>query len=258
MLASHRCWQSISTALRRLLSPSQTVVVNEHFFYPTSGRWLWNETHQLSLHTRRFDVRALEDVAARAMGAEPRRGSIHIRKLAEGASNKVFIAIGHGQRAVIKIPDPVVPAHFVTASEVATLEYLRTELGIPVPKVFAWSTTSDNPVGCEYIIMEEASGDALNVVWPTLEIDKKFTVIDQILSLQNRLLQGNVELGGYGSLYFTEDAIALGLSKQLPVAAKTSARFCLGPLAKHEFLDPSVRAAGVDCGPCKWPRPCQF
>jgi hypothetical protein len=254
MLASHRCWQSISTALRRLLSPSQTVVVsNEHFFYPTSGRWLWNETHQLSLHTRRFDVKALEDVAARAMGAEPCRGSIRIQKLAEGGSNKVFIAIGHGQRAVVKIPDPIVPAHFVTASEVATLEYLRTELGIPVPKVFAWSTTSDNPVGCEYIIMEETPGDALNVVWPTLEVDKKFTVIDQMLSLQNRLLQGGVELGGYGSLYFTEDAIALRLSKQLPVAAKTSSRFCLGPLAKHEFLDMSVRAAGVDCGPCKWP-----
>ena len=30
----------------------------------------------MSLHTRRFDVRALEDVAARAMGAESRRGSI--------------------------------------------------------------------------------------------------------------------------------------------------------------------------------------
>lgn len=98
------------------------------------------------------------------MGAEPRRGSIRIQKLAEGASNKVFIAIGHGQRAIVKIPDPVVPARFVTASEVATLEYLWTELAIPVPKVFAWSTTSDNPVGCEYIIMEEASGDALNVV----------------------------------------------------------------------------------------------
>ena len=144
-------------------------------------------------------MRALEDVAARAMGAEPCRGSIRIQKLAEGASNKVFIAIGHGQRAIVKIPDPVVPARFVTASEVATLEYLRTELAIPVPKVFAWSTTSDNPVGCEYIIMEELS-----------------------------------------------------------VGAKTSARFCLGPLAKHEFLDPSVRAAGVDCGPCKWPRSCQF
>jgi hypothetical protein len=118
MLASHRCRQSISTALQRLLSPSQTVVVNEHLIYPTSGRWLWNETHQLSLHTRRFDVKALEDVAARAMGAEPRRGSIRIQKLAEGASNKVLIAIGHGQRAIVKIPDPVVPAHFVTASEV--------------------------------------------------------------------------------------------------------------------------------------------
>ena len=256
MLAAHRCWQSISTALRRLLSPSQSIVVdvsagNEHLFRPSSGRWLWNEAHQLSQHTRRFDERALEEVAAAAMGVEPRRGSIHIQKFAEGASNKAFMATGHGRRAIIKIPDPVVPAHLVTASEVATLEYLRTELGVPVPKVFAWSMTSDNPVGCEYIVMEEASGDALNAVWPTLEVDKKFTVIDQIVSLQNRLLQGGIKLGGYGSLYFTEDAIALGLSKQLSVAAKTSARFCLGPLAKHDFLDSSVRAAGVDCGPCK-------
>jgi hypothetical protein len=58
--------------------------------------------------------------------------------------------------------------------------------------------------------MEEASGDALNVVWPTLAVAKKFTVVDQILSLQDRLLWGGAELGGYGSLYFTEDAIALG------------------------------------------------
>jgi hypothetical protein len=100
--------------------------------------------------------------------------------------------------------------------------------------------------------MEEASGDALNVVWPTLAVDKKFTVVDQTLSLQDRLLWGGAELGGYGSLYFTEDAIALGLPKQLLVAGKTSARFCFGPLAKREFLDSSVKAVGVDCGPCKW------
>jgi hypothetical protein len=97
--------------------------------------------------------------------------------------------------------------------------------------------------------MEEASGDPLNVVWPTLGVDEKFTVIDRILSLQIHL-QGGVELGGYGSLYFTGDAIALGLQERLSVTAKTSARFCLGLLAK-QFLEPSVRAAGAGCGPCK-------
>ena len=211
----------------------------------------------MSLHTRRFDVRALEDVAATAMGVERRRGNIRIQKIAEGASNKVFIAVGQGKRAIIKIPDPVVPSQLVTASEVATLDYLRTELEIPVPKVFAWSTTSDNPVGCEYIIMEEASGDALNTVWPTLEVDKKFAVIDGILSLQDRLLQGSVELGGYGSLYFAEDAVALGMSNHVLVT-KTSARFCLGPLATQDFLDLRVIAAGVDRGPCNSPRYYQF
>ncbi len=73
--------------------------------------------------------------------------------------------------------------------------------------------------------MEEVSGDALN------------TVIDQILSLQSRLLRCGIELGGYDSLYFAEDVIALGLSKQLSVVMEKSlARFCLGPLAYHDFL----------------------
>jgi hypothetical protein len=71
----------MSTGLRRLLCPSQTVVADapanlEHFFRPTSGRWLWNEQYQLSLHTRKLDVKALKDVVARAMGAETRVGNI--------------------------------------------------------------------------------------------------------------------------------------------------------------------------------------
>jgi hypothetical protein len=81
----------------------------------------------------------LEDVAATAMGAQPGKGAIRIRKLAEGASNKVFTATMWSGRVIIKVPDPVVPAHLVTVSEVATLRYLRTELEMPFPQVLAWS-----------------------------------------------------------------------------------------------------------------------
>jgi hypothetical protein len=131
------------------------------------------------------------------------------------------------------------------------LEYLRAELNIPVPKVFAWSTTCDNPVGCEYIIMEVAPGDALNTVWPTLEVDKKFAVIDGIISMQKRIVQFNTKLSGYGSLYFVKDAIAMGIPRRIPVfTAKDDARFCLGPLANRNFFHPALKLAGVDCGPC--------
>ncbi|RFU24515.1 hypothetical protein B7463_g11826, partial [Scytalidium lignicola] len=144
--------------------------------------------------------------------------------------NKVYIAIGrdqHGQqkRAVIKIPDPSIRPGLVTASEVATLDYLRTGLGMPVSKVFQWSTstTIDNPVCSEYIIMEETSGQA-----------------------RQRLHQ--IDLGGYGNLYFTKDAVALSLPHfvlggQLESSDSPLSRFCLSPLAT---LD-SVKS---QAGPC--------
>jgi hypothetical protein len=64
----------------------------EELCRPTSGRWLWNETSQLSLHTRRFNVQALKDIAARAVNAKSGGRGVHIRKLAEDGSNKVFTA----------------------------------------------------------------------------------------------------------------------------------------------------------------------
>jgi hypothetical protein len=64
----------------------------------------------------------------------------------------------------VKVPDPVVPSRLITANEVATLEFMPTELGMPVPRALAWSAKSDNPVGCEYIIMDEAPGKPLNLV----------------------------------------------------------------------------------------------
>ncbi|KZF20427.1 kinase-like protein [Xylona heveae TC161] len=259
MLNTRKCWQSISAVLRRLLSASQRLALDkygksENLFRQTSGRWLWNEAHQMSQHTRSFNESALKEVAARAMGINPSSHRIRIKKLAEGASNKVFVAAEQGRRLIIKMPDPLVPEHFITASEVATMEYMRSEIGIPVPEVLAWSISSDNPVGCEYIIMEEVPGIALNTTWHSLDVDQKFAIVDQILSLQTRLLQGSSGFSGYGSLYFTEDAITLGLSKRQPVMAKVPPRFCLGPLANNDFSDKRLKMAGVDGGPWHLPK----
>ncbi len=112
---------------------------NDHLFLPTTGCWLWNEPQKLQQHILRFDVKALKHVVANIAGLEGQSGRVKLKKLAEGASNKV--------------PDPLVPRRLVTASEVATLEFLRVELELPVPKVLAWSDSNGNTVGCEYIVM---------------------------------------------------------------------------------------------------------
>lgn len=227
-------------------------------FFPTTGRWLWNERRKREEHTRPFDLKALKHVIGKVAGSSATAGAgtanVRFEKLAEGASNKVFLAVvggGGGRRLIVKIPDPVVPPRLVTASEVATLEFLRSELELPVPKVFSWSDSSDNPVGCEYIIMEEAQGRALNTVWSSLEISEKLAVVDEILSFQKRLFAARRMFLGYGSLYFVSDAAKLGLSHHLPVSSTRNPTYCVGPLAHQHFTGQGLTASRVDCGPCK-------
>lgn len=74
----------------------------------------------------------------------------------------------------------------VMESEVATMNYVRTHTTIPVPKVFAYDTTSTNPAKLPYILMECIHG------WrtpPKLQ-DLPDTVVHKILDqLANVLLQ---------------------------------------------------------------------
>jgi aminoglycoside phosphotransferase (APT) family kinase protein len=75
-----------------------------------------------------------------------------------GSYNKV---VAHNRvEAIARLPTALagVP-FFTTASEVATLKSVREVLGVPAPRVFAWSAdAATNPVGSEYIIMEKMSG----------------------------------------------------------------------------------------------------
>ncbi|KAK5453545.1 Phosphotransferase enzyme [Exophiala xenobiotica] len=169
--------------IRHILHKLQQIRFNPYLapdlYSPTTGLWLWNELRKQQEHTQEFDLKALEHVLIKAAGSKTGATAVRFGKLAEGASNKVFLAVVGKQRLTVKIPDPVVPQRLVTASEVATLEFLRSELAVPVPKVFSWSDNSDNPVGCEYIIMEEAQGRALNTVWSRPGIPEKLAVVDE-------------------------------------------------------------------------------
>ena len=68
------------------------------------------------------------------------------------------------------------------------MEFARTILNIPVPKVLAWSATNQNPVDAEYIIMEEAKGTQLHEVWERFELRNKLDVIQDIVDIERKLL----------------------------------------------------------------------
>jgi len=170
----------------RAMPPHPQIDMNPLFCY-TSGRWLWNEREQLEARYRRFDVASLQQAACQAVGANK---CISFKKIGEGNYNKAYrLVMEDGQKIIAKVPHPNAgPRVLTTASEVATMEFARTILNIPVPRVLAWSATDQNPVQAEYIIMEEASGSQLHEVWQDLSLRRKSDIIREFVDVERKLL----------------------------------------------------------------------
>ena len=82
-----------------------------------------------------------------------------MEKIAESLNRVFLVTFQNGQQVIVRIPTPISgPSHFSTASEVATMDFLR-RLGIPVPIVLAWSSRAQSTeVESEFIIMEKVDG----------------------------------------------------------------------------------------------------
>ncbi|RAL11482.1 aminoglycoside phosphotransferase family protein [Aspergillus homomorphus CBS 101889] len=138
-----------------------------------------NEDERLKERYVKFNPTELQRVAGQAMG-EAHCPSII--KFAEGCFNKVFLLKANpGRESIARMPTPIAGApHYTTASEVATIDFLRSVLNLPVPKVWAYSTSSTNPVGAEYMIMERVEGASLASRWLSLTTGEVKSVMTQI------------------------------------------------------------------------------
>ena len=94
---------------------------------------------------------------------------LSITFLARGAFNKLY-AISTSY--VFRVTLPVEP-FYKTASEVATLSYIREHTSVPVPRVIAHSSTANNELGFEWILMERIPGVPLKNVWPEMDMETK-------------------------------------------------------------------------------------
>jgi hypothetical protein len=100
--------------------------VAEDFYRYTSGRWLWKDSLRLQERYKRFNVAELQRVATEASGAQ---SCLQMTKLAEGGFNKVFkLVMDNGRIVIARIPNHNVGRiDRVTASEVATMEFVRVQ-----------------------------------------------------------------------------------------------------------------------------------
>ncbi|KAI1305469.1 kinase-like domain-containing protein [Xylaria venustula] len=237
--------------------PSDTALDAQHeFFRYTSGRWLWDEETRLRERYRLFDVHELQAVAAKSVCAEK---CVDMVKLAEGGFNKVFrLVMDNGSAIIARIPNPNAGSpRWTTASEVATMDFALSILGLPVPKVLAWNMDADNPVQSEYIIMEEATGTQLSQVWDTLPLKTKLEIVKDLVNIENNLL--SISFTQYGSLYFAHHGFPDCVKAQAEGNAPTSLvaeienRYVIGPVANGDFWDGDKKTMAIDRGP--WKRP---
>ncbi|RMY81047.1 hypothetical protein D0861_08431 [Hortaea werneckii] len=168
-------------------------------------------------------------------------------KHAEGGFNKVFrLSMDNGAVLIARIPTPIVgPISRVLASEVATIDFVRNVLDIPVPKVIAWDGETANAAGCELILMEEARGKQLGVIWAEMELDEKFKIVEEVVAVQKKLQ--SVTFSRYGSLHYKSDhksdaagySASIDIRGSLPLSAKTQPVLNRGTLFHWDLRAPN-------------------
>ena len=180
-----------------------------------------------------------------AARASNRRRCVSTTKVAEGGFNKVFLlTMDDGHEIIARIPTPIAgPSHYTTASEVATMNFLRDVLEVPVPQVLAYSTDETNPVGAEYIIMERLKGESLASRWLSLSTAELKDVLKQVVEVERKIFSHRFP--AYGSLYHKDD-LAEASRIDLPTSG-----YCLGPTAKRQFWYDERAQLSSDRGPCK-------
>ncbi|KAB8201650.1 kinase-like domain-containing protein [Aspergillus parasiticus] len=197
----------------------------------TLGRWLWREQEQLACRYVKFELQELLDIAASVVGAQ---SCTRVRKASEGQYNKVlFLTMANGCEIIAKLPNPNAGRpHFTTASEVATMDFLRNVLNLPVPRVYAWSSrATGNPVSAEYILIEKQPGVMLSDAWDSLKGKQRAQLVLQVVDFEKTLAA--TKFNGFGSF-----------GKEVE-----STKFAIGPTNHRTFFDFGRGSLDIDRGP---------
>ncbi|KAI4764822.1 hypothetical protein E4T51_02233 [Aureobasidium sp. EXF-12344] len=217
----------------------------------TRGRFVINEQHELSQCHRIFNVTELARYAAKAVQADR---CLTIRKLPDGMFNRVLLlSMDNGKEVVAKIPNPNAgQPHLTTASEVATMKFVREVLGTPLPEVYAWSSrTEETLVGAKFILMEKMDGVELEHFLPKMKIQDRLEVVKALAGYQRSW--ASVSSEQFGSLYFSDD-IDASVSQMLTYVDQegrkvNDPRFVVGPSTGREMFDDGRASIKLHRGP---------
>ncbi|CAG8453811.1 kinase-like domain-containing protein [Gigaspora rosea] len=157
-----------------------------------------NDSENDSEDSVRLDINleALQESASKVFHMQ----CISIQKFSEGGFHKVYIlTMENGKEYIGRVALPEYP-RWKTESEVAVIEYVRLNTNIPVPKIYYWNSSIDNPVGAEYILMERLPGRRLCNVWSDYTMEKKKIILSKVIDIQLALKK--LTFSKIGSVFF--------------------------------------------------------
>ncbi|KAJ8130971.1 hypothetical protein O1611_g2653 [Lasiodiplodia mahajangana] len=137
--------------------------------------------------TREPALPAIENVCREQLKILPEH-PCHITFYAAGAFNKLYRVDYDNQSVIMRVTLPVHP-HYKTHGEVATLDWLRHNTTIPVPKVIAFDDSNQNEIGFEWIMMEFMPGTPLHRRWRTMAMEKKVDITQRIAEFQAEIFR---------------------------------------------------------------------
>ena len=175
---------------------------------------------------------------------------IEVRRLGEGAFNKVYTVStfdknGSAKEFIFRAALPANP-YYKIECDVATTEFVRNFTTIPVPKIYVYDSSTNNPLGLEWMLMEKAVGVPLADKWVDMDDEHRITLVKQIASWQDALVRTEaVDIGGlYLRWTSTELEFFIGPSNHLVfyLHRRLLHHVNRGPFESiHEFADAALR-----------------
>ncbi|KAI0114306.1 kinase-like domain-containing protein [Nemania sp. FL0031] len=102
-----------------------------------------------------------------------------VQFLHEGSLSKLYDVSFDNQAFVMRVSLPVCP-RAKTEAEVATLNWVHQHTPLHVPRVRAYNSSRDNPLGFEWILMTKLEGTPLSKCWSSVTIGSKERLVQQI------------------------------------------------------------------------------
>jgi Ser/Thr protein kinase RdoA (MazF antagonist) len=135
--------------------------------------------------TKEPDIEAMSRIARKHLGHHE-DVPVDVTFYAQGAFNKLYKISTAGSVCLMRVSLPVYP-RLKTQSEVATINFVRRETDMPVPRIIAFDSESQNELGFEWIMMEMMPGVPLRKRWRKMTWEAKETIVRQLVHYQAQL-----------------------------------------------------------------------